>query len=282
MDENSSMNLEIDVKRVISDRLGAKARFIPGFAVGMLERLICQDHLNRILRNNAHRSGAEFCHGALTDMGVSFKVEGLENMPSPEDTRVLYVSNHPLGGLDGLILIDFLSGYHGREVRFVVNDLLSAVKPMASLFVPVNKHGAQGKEAVRKVNQTFGGDDPIVMFPAGLCSRRNSDGEIRDLDWQKMFVIKAKQSGRTVIPLYFSGHNSSFFYKFARWREKVGIRFNIEMILLPREMVRGEGKTYTIHVGKPVEPFVMEDDSPLSVAREIRRRVYLLSPDTTR
>ena len=281
MTENSSEKMEIDVEKVLRQRLGSKARFVPAFVVGAVKRLICQDHLNYLMQNNEGKQGAEFCHGVLSDMNVSFAVEGKENLPSPENTDVIYVSNHPLGGLDGLILIDFLSEYHGREVKFVVNDLLSAIKPMERLFVPVNKHGAQGKEAVKKVNDTFAGDDPIVMFPAGLCSRQSSSGEIRDLEWQKMFVIKAIQSGRTVIPLYFSGHNSSFFYKFARWRAKLGLRFNFEMMLLPREMVGGEGKTYTIHVGKPIAPDSLKGDTPLSVAQDIRRLVYKLNPDAT-
>lgn len=279
---NSSENLEIDVAKVLRGKLGRKARFVPRFVTLGIERLICQEHLNNLLRRNADKRGAEFCHGVLADMGVKFRVEGKENLPAPEQSKVIYVSNHPLGGLDGLILIDFLTSWHGREVRFVVNDLLAAIKPMERLFIPVNKHGSQGKDTVKKVNEAFDGDAPIVMFPAGLCSRRGSDGTVRDLRWQKMFVIKAIQSGRTVIPIYFSGHNSSFFYKFAKWREKLGLRFNFEMVLLPREMVRGEGKTYTIHVGKPVAPDTLGKESPLAAASAMRERVYRLAPPADR
>lgn len=282
MTENSSEILEVDVGKVLKAKLGKRSRFVPGFVVSALRWLICQDHLKELLRRNVDKRGVDFCRGILADMGVSFKVEGMENMPAADDTRVIYVSNHPLGGLDGLILIDFLSGYHHREVKFVVNDLLAAIKPMERLFIPVNKHGAQGKETARKVNEAFAGDDPIVMFPAGLCSRRASDGTVSDLQWQKMFVIKAIQSGRTVIPLYFSGHNSSFFYKFAHWREKLGFRFNFEMLLLPREMVRGEGKSFRIYVGEPVSPESLEADAPLSMAKEMRRKVYGLNPEASR
>ncbi|MDE7153490.1 MAG: 1-acyl-sn-glycerol-3-phosphate acyltransferase [Muribaculaceae bacterium] len=279
MIENSSRFQKIDVEQLLESKLGKKAGFIPDFVVDGLRKLVCQEHLNHLLERNIDKRGAEFCHGVLADMGVNFTVRNTENLPDPADSRVIYVSNHPLGGLDGLILIDFLTGYHGKEVRFVVNDLLAAIKPMESLFIPVNKHGAQGRDTVRKVNEAFAGDAPIVMFPAGLCSRRASDGTICDLEWQKMFVIKAIQSGRPVIPLYFSGHNSSFFYKFAQWRVRLGIRFNYEMILLPREMVRGEGKTYTITVGKPISTDWLKSDSPAEVARKVRDIVRQLDPD---
>lgn len=279
MTENSSQIRKVDVEQLLRSKLGDKARLIPGFVTDALRRLVCQEHLNDLLANNIDRSGADFCHGILADMGVTFSVRNSENLPDPADSRVIYVSNHPLGGLDGLILIDFLTGYHGKEVLFVVNDLLAAIKPMESLFIPVNKHGSQGRDTVRKVNEAFAGDAPIVMFPAGLCSRRAADGTIRDLEWQKMFVIKAIQSGRPVIPLHFSGHNSSFFYKFAKWRVRLGIRFNYEMILLPREMVRNEGKNFTITVGKQISIDRLKAEPPAEMARKVRDIVCRLASD---
>ena len=278
MAENSSENLKIDVDRVVRDKLGPRARFIPRFVTLWLKRLICQDRLNELLRHNAKLTGSEFCRGVLADMNVTFAIHGEDNLPAPDDTRVLYVSNHPLGGLDGLVLIDMLSRHHRRDVRFVVNDLLGAIKPMRSLFIPVNKHGAQGKDTLRLINEGFASSDPIVMFPAGLCSRRSPSGEIRDLKWQKMFIIKAIQSGRTVITLYFSGHNSSYFYKFAHWREKSGIKFNIEMLLLPREMIRGEGQRFDIHVGAPITPARLSELSPADMAEKIQETVNRLKP----
>ena len=171
-----------------------------------------------------------------------------------DDRRVIVVSNHPLGGLDGMILADMVSKQYGgtKDVKFVVNDLLTFVEPLKPIFLGVNKHGAQSREAAHSLDKAFEGDSPMVMFPAGLVSRKGADGTIADLQWHKMVVNKAISSKRNVIPVHFGGHNSQFFYKFARLRTLIGLKFNIEMIYLPREVVRSKGSTFDIHIGKPI------------------------------
>lgn len=241
--------MRIDVDAVLRSRVPSLYRFIPGAAVSWLERTICQDRLNQLLTSNAGSDGVDFARGVLADMGVTYSVNG----QLPSSPRVIIASNHPLGGLDGLVLADFVGrAYDRKDIGFVVNDILGAVEPLRSIFLAVNKHGAQSRQAVERLDNAMESDMPIVMFPAGLVSRRNSRGEIRDLQWQKMVVNKAIETGRDIVPLHFSGENSAFFYNFARWRVRLGLKFNIEMIYLPREFVRSEGKHFTITVGEPI------------------------------
>lgn len=266
--------LEINVGEVLRQRIPRYWRFIPRGLVRWLERTVCQDELNRLLRDNFPRRDADFCRGVLDDLGVTVNFHNLDNLPPKEQTRVLFVSNHPLGGLDGMALIDFVRTYYGVAPRFIVNDLLNAVEPLSDTFIPVNKHGAQSREAILRLDDAFASDAPLLMFPAGLVSRRGKKGVVADLEWQKMFVAKARQSGRDIIPLHFYGENSSFFYKFAKFRRRIGLKFNIEMIYLPREVFRSKGKTFDVVVGKPIPHASLDDMPPARKAQQIRQMVY--------
>ena len=244
--------LQIDLPAVLRAKLGARARFVPRWLVHRLERYICVDELNRLLRDHYPARGAEFCGRVLDDLGVTVKVEGLDNLPPATDRRVLFACNHPLGGADGLALIKFMHDYYGAPVYVVVNDILMAVEPLRDVFLPVNKHGQQAAGDVRRFDAVLDSDNPVLFFPAGLVSRLHDDGGIYDLPWKTTFVNKAIATGRSIVPLYFSGHNSRAFYKLARRRQRMGLKFNIEMLRLPRELVRLRDTGLTIRCGRPV------------------------------
>lgn len=269
--------IKIDIAGVLRSRMSRYYRYIPRFIVRWLERTICQEQLNRLLENNAGKEGADFCRGVLEDLNITYEVKGEELFPPVENRRVVIMSNHPLGGLDGIVMIDYFSRRYGSGVKFVVNDLLMAIKPLQSVFLPVNKHGKQSRDALRLTNEAFAGNNPIIVFPAGLVSRLHKNGEIKDLEWQKSFIQRSVEYKRDIIPVYFNGTNSSFFYKFAKFRQRVGFKFNIEMVYLPREVFRNENAQFSISVAPMVR---WQDLSGGKNARtetdEIRRMVYNL------
>lgn len=250
--------IHIDVREAIGQKMPRYSKFIPGFLYRRIARLIRQDDLNRILDENRGKTGHDFAEGALRTLGIRLKVVGMENLPA--SGRYVFVSNHPLGGLDGIALISLLGKHYEGKVQCLVNDVLMAVKPLENVFLPVNKYGGQSREAMRRIDEAYAGDGQIITFPAGLCSRRNDQGEVRDLDWKKSFVVKSVETQRDIVPIYFNGLNSRFFYKFARFRKRLGIKFNIELILLPGELVKGRGTTFTINIGKPI-PYSVFDKS---------------------
>ncbi len=271
--------MRIDVDTVVRQRLKRYSWIIPRFLTRWLEKTICQEELNRLLADNAGLTGAEFCRGVLSDLDVSADFHNERLLPPPENTRVVFASNHPLGGLDGLILIDYVSRrYAPAKPLFIVNDLLTAVEPLNDVFLPVNKHGSQSKERIRAIDEAFAGNAPIIVFPAGLCSRKNSKNTICDLDWHKMFVKKSIESGRTVIPTFFCGCNSPFFYNFADIRRRSGLKFNIEMIYLPREVVRSRGKRFNVYFGDEISVENLSDTDAMSKAAQIKKSVYALEP----
>lgn len=268
--------IQIDLQKVLDDKLGAKARFVPSFLVKYLQSVICQDELNALLRSNYPKRGAEFCEGVLSDLNVEVSIVNPELLPEVDHRRMIIVSNHPLGGLDGMALIREFSRIYGNDLRFIVNDLLMAVKPLGDVFLPINKHGRQDRRAISEINTVMASDAPVMIFPAGLVSRRGKGG-IRDLDWNKMFVNKAVEYRRDVLPIFFSGENSPGFYKFAQWRKRLGIKFNIEMVCLPGEVFKSRGKTFKIIVG-PLIPWesLRTGKESLVQAEEIKDIVYSL------
>lgn len=241
--------MRIDVDSVLRQRLPRHYKYIPRLLIRWIERTICQEEMNELLETTGELRDADFCRAVIDYLGIKISVEGRENLPA--SGRQVIVCNHPLGGLDGIAMIAFFSSIYGDNLHFVVNDLLMAVEPLQGVFLPVNKFGRQSREATEAIDNAFNSDAPIIVFPAGLVSRRR-DGKVGDLRWHKMFVNRCISSGRDVIPVHFSGENSSFFYTFANLRERLGIRLNIEMVYLPREVFKARGGSFRITIGKPI------------------------------
>lgn len=266
---------QIDLRALLRHRLGGKMRLVPPLATALAERIICQKRLNECLRRLYPRTGVDFCRGALEDFGISVEVRNGENLPA--DGRALFVSNHPLGGIDGIAILAMLGEHYGTEPLFVVNDLLMAIEPLRSNFIPVNKLGRQHRDYPRRLGLALDSDTPVAIFPAGLCSRRRPDGSVADLPWNKTFILRAIASRRNVVPLYFHGLNSRFFYNFAHWRKRLGIKANLEMVLLPGELLKSAGSHFAIAVGKPVEWEELTRRPALAACDDIRRDVYSMA-----
>lgn len=278
MSEDQTSALRLDIRAVLDSKLGRRSRYVPDFVVRALERVICADKLNELLQNNHGKRGAEFCRGVLADLKVNVAVHGEDNLPSIDNRRVMIVSNHPLGGLDGMALISFFQQRYGGDIYFIVNDMLMAIEPLTNVFVPVNKHGAQNRESALAVERVLESNNPVLIFPAGLVSRLGDDGTICDLEWKKMFVNKAIAHQRDVVPVFFSGQNSKFFYKFARLRKRSGLKLNIEMVRLPRELFGMENGTLNIVCGKSLPWQQLKGGAnAAATAAQIKKIVYNLS-----
>jgi 1-acyl-sn-glycerol-3-phosphate acyltransferase len=264
---------KIDIREVISSKNPTLAKAIPSFLINYIKRIIHQDEINEILTLYADLKDAEFVEATLRFLKITYRAFGEENLPS--SGRYIFVSNHPLGGLDGLVFINALSK-HYSNLKFPVNDILTQLDNLSGIFLPVNKHGGQSRDAFRVLEETYASDSQILYFPAGLCSRKRR-GVIKDLEWHKSFISKAIQYKRDIVPGFFSGRNSNFFYNLARLRTSVGIKANIEMVYLPDEMFSQKGKDITLVFGKPV-PWQTFDNSKSSLewADWMKSRCYEL------
>jgi len=276
MTDSSDKNgvLKINVEQVLYSKNPALKKAVPGFLIRYLKRIVHQDELNEFLEEAGHLKDAQFIEAGLKYFKIKYNVYCKENIP-PEG-RYFFVSNHPLGGLDGLVFISELSKYF-MDLKFPVNDILMNIKNLSGIFVPINKHGTQGKEAVRMIEDAYASDCQILYFPAGLCSRKKK-GIISDLQWHKSFISKAVQHKRDIVPAFFSGRNSDFFYNLSNIRKFLGIKANIEMLYLADEMFKQRGKEINLVFGKPI-PWQTFDHSktPPEWAAWVKEKSYKLS-----
>ncbi|MFP3861037.1 MAG: 1-acyl-sn-glycerol-3-phosphate acyltransferase [Bacteroidales bacterium] len=271
--DNKPVVEEINVREVFRGKNPRLARLLPGFVYRYIERIIHQRELNEILPQISHLYGLDFVRAGLDLLGIDAVAYGKENIP--DEGRFIFVANHPLGGPDGLVFAKEVGDIFPK-VKFIVNDILLNMKNLDPIFLPVNKHGKQSADYVRKIEDAYKSDAQMLNFPAGLCSRKVG-GKIVDLEWQKNFVTKAKIHKRDVIPVHISGRNSNFFYNLARLRSFLGIKANIEMFYLPNEMFKQREKQIVMTFGKPISYKVFDRKrKPKEWAQLLKEHVYRL------
>ena len=267
----------VDIEKVLRSKMGPKARWVPGFAVNWLKRIAHEDQVNDFLWQARDLTGTPWLLACLDFLKVKIEVSGKENLPPKDDGRLYtFVSNHPLGGIDGVALGSVLGQQYDDRFRYLVNDLLMNLPGLAPLCIPINKTGKQSRSFPAIVEAGFQGDTHILMFPAGLCSRRR-DGEIRDLTWKKTFVSKSVETHRDVVPIHFDGHNSNFFYRLSNFSDKYIKKVNVAMLFLADEMFKNTGQTFHITIGRP-SPWQTFDKSktPAEWAEVVKEQVYKL------
>ena len=264
----------IDVDKILREKAPKHYNYIPGFIISYLKRIIHQEEINVFLNDSKERFGVDFLKASLDFLDTKIEVKGLENLP--KEGLFTFVSNHPLGGQDGVAIGYVLGNYYNGKVKYLVNDLLMNLRGLAPLCIPINKTGKQSKDFPVMVEAGFKSDDQLIMFPAGLCSRRQK-GVIRDLKWSKTFVAKSIRHQREVVPVYFEGRNSDFFYNLANLCKALGIKFNMAMLYLVDEMFKNRHKTFTVIFGKPI-PWQTFDKSktPAQWAEYVKEEVYKL------
>lgn len=267
----------INIDKILHDKMGDKAKFVPRPLVSWLKRILHQDEVNRYLWESRHLTGTEWLEECVRYLDMTLEVVGSENLPDKDDGRLYtFVSNHPLGGADGVALGSIIGRHYDSKFRYLVNDILMNLPGLAPLCIPINKTGGQARSFPAMVKAGFESDNHILMYPAGLCSRRRI-GEVRDLPWSKTFIVKSVQYQRDVVPIHFGGQNSDFFYKLANFSDKYVKKVNIAMIYLVDEMYKNVHKTFTVTIGKPI-PWQTFDKSrtPAEWAQYVQDIVYQL------
>jgi 1-acyl-sn-glycerol-3-phosphate acyltransferase len=263
----------LNVRKVFRDKTPKLAKIIPGFLYCFIERIIHQDGLNDLLSIHGHKFGAEFSRGCMEYHNVSIDVKGIDNIPL--NGRYLFVSNHPLGGFDGIMLMTVIAEKFG-DVRVMVNDILMNIENLRPVFLPINKHGSHSKEGAKTIDAAFETNIPILTFPAGLCSRKIK-GKITDLEWKKNFLSKAINFKRDIVPIYFNGRNSNFFYNLSNFRKRIGIKINIEMFFLVDELYKHRNGKFSSVFGKPIQYKIFDKRLSLSDwAEKLKKHVYRL------
>lgn len=265
--------MEVNIKKILESKNPAIAKWIPNFAIKYLRKIIHEDEVNIYLNDFESLSSIDFARATLKRMNITYRAEGLSEI-DPKG-RYIFASNHPFGGLDGMMIADVIDSQLG-DAKLIVNDILMNLTPLTGIFIPINKHGKQNSENTTIYNNTFNSNIQIVTFPAGLCSRRKN-GVIMDSEWKHSFIKKAIQSQRDIIPVYFDGKLSNFFYNLSTIRTKLGVKANIEMLYLVDEMFKQSGSSFVIQIGKPISWKELQNgESHKKWAAKVKKMAYLL------
>ena len=266
----------IDLDNILRSKMGSKAKWVPRPLVWWLKRIIHQDEVNKYLWESRHLTGTEWLEECVRYLDATLDIVGEENLPAKDDGRLYtFVSNHPVRGEDGVALGAIIGRHYDGRFRYLVNDLLMNLPGLAPLCIPINKTGKQSRDFPKMVEAGFQSDNHMLMFPAGLCSRRKK-GVVEDIAWKKTFIAKSVEYQRDVVPIHFGGQNSSFFYRLANFSDRF-LPFNLAMLFLVDEMYKNVHKTFRVSIGKPI-PWQTFDKSktPMEWAQFVKEQVYKL------
>jgi 1-acyl-sn-glycerol-3-phosphate acyltransferase len=263
----------IDIRKLIGSKNPRLLKWLPGFVIRYLERILHQDEINQFIVDHEGVKNQEFCQAVIDYFNIKLHFHGIENIP--KEGGVTLAINHPLGGMDAMALVAGLKDQR-RDLKFIVNDLLLHLDGLKEMFVGVNKHGKNNEGVHQRIDDLFASDQAVCIFPAGLVSRK-SKGLVRDLEWKKTFVMLSKRNNHPIIPIFIDGSLSPFFYRLSNFRKAIGIKANIEMLYLSDELFKQRDVEMHITVGKPIFPDELDDSkSYREWAQVIRSKVYEL------
>ena len=264
----------IDIEKAIESKNPALLKWMPGFLLRYIKRVTHEDWMNQVLDRINHLEGVEYANGIIRELNIEVELKGAENIP--KSGGIILAANHPLGGIDGIALIQAI-GEVREDMSFLVNDLLMAFKNFKTIFIPINKHGKNSGATLAAIEAAYSGSNVVLIFPAGLVSRKD-EAEIRDLQWKKSFVAKAKKYKKDILPCFIGGENSKFFYNLAYWRKKIGIKANIEMFYLADELYKQQGKKVVITIGEQISYTSLNSSKTDSQwAEDLKDKVYELA-----
>jgi putative hemolysin len=240
--------VQIDVEKIFRDKNPRLARLIPGFIFRWIKKTLHQDEINEFLKNEKATTGISFACNILHAFGVQHDSDGHEHLPT--EGGAIVAANHPLGGMDGMILL-CQTARTRQDIAFIVNDVLLNLPQFNDVFIGVNKTGTKGRDQLKKIEEMYASDRLVLIFPAGLCSRKVK-GVIQDLTWNKAFISRAIKYQKPVIPVHVTGKNSNWFYNLANLRKRIGLKANLEMFYLPDEMFKQKNKNIHVRYGRPI------------------------------
>lgn len=239
--------LEYDDLRKMIPFFEGKEKF-----VNWLIKFLSLDKVNDLHDHNCNTPGAPFVDGLLNELNISLRIDNEQVLDHLPEGAFVTVSNHPFGALDGIILIKLMASRR-PEFKVMVNMFLNYISAMRPNFIAVDPLASDDPEkraitmkGIREAMVHVKRGNPLGFFPAGAVSKINKDLRIVDREWQSTIIRLIQQLGVPVIPIYFHGHNST-------WFNILGvISWKLRTLRLPSEVFRKKGKTFHISIGEPI------------------------------
>lgn len=232
----------------------------------VLKKLLHENDFNHVIQKNQHLRGFAFLDKLLKYFKFSYQAspDSYNNIPS--EGRLLIVANHPIGTLDGLALVKFIRSVR-PDVRIVANRVLSHMKPLESVFLPVDvlSDKPSHKVAYKAMLEVLEHEEAVIIFPAGEVSRISPKG-IQDGKWNTGFIKLAKKANCPVLPIHIKAKNSAAFYSASALYKPLGT------MMLVQEMFNKQNQELKFTVGSPIpySAFANSEESNKQLGQKFR------------
>lgn len=264
----------IDLRELASHFAPKVKPFIPGFVYNHYNKLLHLDDFNPVFDTLHGGTGQNFLTSVKNylDLHLLLDGPGAEEMKRLTDKPVMFASNHPYGGPEGILVFEYLHRLFPRG-RILVQSFLKFIRPFSEVCV-------YNKKDIDSLNKAADERRPLYYYPAGYCSRRLKSGEVFDYDWKSSFVRIAKKNNMPIIIMYVHGQLSKRTLRLTSLRTALGIKFSIESMYLPEEVFRTEGQTIRVTCSRVIDPAVLTGDvEPREWAARLREYCHTLKTD---
>ena len=241
----------------------------------LLNILFLQERFKQFEHKYSGLEGFDFVSAALTFFDFSIRLPESQKARIPATGRLVIASNHPIGSLDGIALLDLVRQVR-NDVRVVANGMLMHLKPLHSVLLPVNNmSGSTTRRDLLAIRKHLESDSVLIIFPAGEVSRLGLKG-VRDGLWNNGFVKLASATKAPILPVFMGGRNSAFFYGLSALVKPLSTAWLI------REMFKQQHKTVDVHIGRPIpySTYSANGFSTTTLTAMFKTHVYQLTSST--
>ena len=236
----------IDIRKILTAKIPGLFHKYPDFVgnivVNFFKHFLKVDEINRVIEVAGNKRGFDFIDSTFEQLNFTYKMSPKEKEKIPSEGRLIIISNHQLGGLDGLALLKAISEVR-KDVKVIANDVLQNLDTLSELFLPLDVYSMNKQRSqILNIENALNDEQAIIIFPAGKVSRLTSRG-IRDLKWQNGALRFSSKLEVPILPIYVQGRNSLAFYVLSL------IHISIGMFMLPQELFRKRNSSISIKIG---------------------------------
>ncbi|MEP0860676.1 MAG: GNAT family N-acetyltransferase [Ignavibacterium sp.] len=266
----------ISIKDIIYSKspgfLSKYPSFISDLFFSLLNRLLFVPRINRFISEHGDKTGIEFIDELFDQLDISYRISSKDREKIPSEGKLIIVANHPLGGLDGLVLLKLISEVRS-DIKIIANDVLMNLKNISEFFLPFDLLSKKDlKKNYELISETIKKEFAIIIFPAGEVARLTING-INDKKWNKGAVYFADKFQAPVLPVFIKGRNSLLFYFTSLLSKK------LSMFLLPYELFNKRNKVFDLKIGHPISPKALNTKYQRIdfLSKSLKKHLYLIA-----
>lgn len=262
----------IDIEQAVTSKFpgfNTQPALIRRPVMSFLRAISKEKDINAFLQANESVDALEFIDRVFDYFNFSYSATSKDRQNIPSQGRVIIIANHPIGSLDGLAILRFVSEVR-RDVKIIANDMLMHFSSMHDLLIPVdNMRGGSALRSFRRCLEALKQEQAVIIFPAGEVSRAHPTG-VKDTRWQPGFLHLARHSGAAILPIHIKAKNSLLFYSASMLYKPLGTA------LLAQEMFNKQSATIHFRVGEPIPADTLATDKlkDKALIRRLQKHLY--------